>query len=337
MSELRQNLATKEWYIIAKERAKRPLDFNLDEKVREHQEYSTECPFCPGNESLARETAHELKINGEWVVKSVPNKYSALTPEGNRDRTASGVYRKMPGVGYHEVIIESNLHNDNYHKMSIEHIEQILKIYIHRYVEFIKDDRIEDVIIFKNYGPSAGSSLAHPHSQIIATPIVSTPTRSTLESAKRYYDDHGRCAYCQMIDEEMKEETRLVSHNDDFVVFCPYASGTPFETWIVPKRHRSDFCSISDGEIKGLATIIKDIFSRYYHGLGDPDFNFVIKTPPKDESNDRSFHWYIQILPKITKIAGFELGSGMSINITIPEENAEFLRSVSITKITEQN
>jgi UDPglucose--hexose-1-phosphate uridylyltransferase len=335
MSELRQNLATKEWYIIATERAKRPMDFNLDDKKREQQEYSTECPFCPGNESLTREHTHEIKMNGKWVVRSVPNKYSALQPEGNRERVDKGVYRKMQGVGYHEVIIESDLHNDNYYKMPVEHIENIIRLYIHRYREFISDEKVEDVIIFKNYGSSAGSSMAHPHSQIIATPIVPTPTRSILESAKRYYDDHGRCAYCQMISEELHEKTRVVTSNEEFVVFCPYASGTPFETWIVPRTHRADFCDIPEDEIHGLAAIMKDIFSRYYYGLEDPDFNFVIKTPPRDESNDRSFHWYIQVFPKITKIAGFELGSGMYINVTIPEENAEFLRAIDIKNIKE--
>ncbi len=326
MSELRQNLATKEWYVIATERAKRPHDFTKEKRHREDVEHSKKCPFCVGNEHMTPSPTYEVVENGQWIIKAVPNKFAAFKPEGDTRRTVRGIYRKMEGVGYHEVIIESHIHNDFYTKMSLSHIEKIIKAYLNRFNTIIKDDRIETVIIFKNYGPSAGCSLAHPHSQLIATPITPTPMRNILEAAKRYYDDMGECAYCVMMEEELSEKERIVLENDSYVVFCPYASGGAFESWIVPKRHNPNFGSINEKEITDLAKVFKDLFSAYYYGLKDPDFNFVIKTPPRDESNDRSYHWYIQVLPKLTKIAGFELGSGMLINVTLPEENAKFLR-----------
>ena len=330
MSELRQNLATKEWFVIATERAKRPKDFKKGMPEREDFEYSEKCPFCPGAEHQTPPATHIVDKDGKWQIRSVPNKFSAFNPEGSRDRTVEGIYRKMNGVGIHEVIIESPLHNDFYHKMSLEHIEDIIRTYLNRYHAAMQDDRVEAVIIFKNYGPAAGCSLAHPHTQLIATPVVPTFMRNMLERAKHYSDDTGECAYCVMIREEEKEKTRIVMRNDSFIVFCPFASGSAFESWIIPLRHNPCFGEMNEKEVKDLAVIMKDLFSRYYFGLDDPDFNFAIQTPPRDESNDRSYHWYIRVMPKLTKLAGFELGSGMYINVTLPEENAEFLRNAKV-------
>lgn len=330
MSELRQNLATKEWYLIATERAKRPHDFKQIKWDREDVEYSENCPFCQGNEHMTPNASLEITENGKWLVRAIPNKFSALSPRGDVKRHVRGIYRKMNGVGFHEVIIESPIHNDFYTKMSVDHIQKILTAYLDRFNEAMKDERIESVIIFKNYGSSAGSSLTHPHAQIIAAPIVPTPMRNILEAAKRYYDDMGRCAYCVMMEEELKEQERIVLESKHFVVFCPYASGDPFETWIVPKRHNPSFSNVSKEELDDLAGVFKNLFHRYYDGLGDPDFNYIVKTPPRDESNDRSYHWYIQVLPKLTKLAGFELGTGMLINVTLPADNARFLRELKI-------
>jgi len=333
MPELRQNLATKEWYVIASERAKRPSDFNEIERYRENVTYSEKCPFCPGHEEMTECKKSILKEDGSWLVRSVLNKYPALSFTGDRERQTRGIYRRMNAVGWHEVIIESPIHNHFFTDMTLEHIECIIRTYLDRFNAAMQDDRVEAVLIFKNYGSTAGSSLTHPHSQMIAMPIVPMPVRKHLEAAKLYYDDTGQCALCVMTKEEMDDGIRIVTKNNSFVVFCPYASGTPFESWIVPLKHNPNFGSISEVEIADLAKIMKDVFSRYYHGLKDPDFNFVVKTPPRDESNDRSFHWFIHILPKLTKQAGFELGTGMLINPTLPEKNAEFLRNVKVPEV----
>lgn len=332
MSELRQRRTTREWFVIATERAKRPQDFGKERPVREEMERSEKCPFCPGNEHLAPEPTYVLNLDGEWLVRSVPNKFSAFSPVGDTQRTKQGVYQWMNGVGIHEVIVESPLHNDNFLTLPPEQIQEVIKCYKNRFLQSLEDPRIEAVIIFKNYGTTAGSSLAHPHSQMIAMPLVPAPMRFHLESAKRYFDDTGDCAYCDMMKQEMKEGTRVIIENDSFVVFCPYASGLPFETWIVPKRHDPTFEGINDREIVDLSHIMKDLFTRYYYGLNDPDFNYVIKTPPRDESNDRSFHWYIEVVPRLTKLAGFEIGTGMLINVTLPENNAKFLREIKVEK-----
>lgn len=334
MSELRQNLATKEWFVIATERAKRPRDFKKDTRTREDFDFSEKCPFCPGNEHNTPPALYSIDKDGKWLIRSVPNKFSAFSPEGSRERMVEGIYRKMNGVGIHEVIVESPIHNDFYHKMSNQHIENIIRVYLNRYNTAMEDDRVEAVIIFKNYGPAAGCSLAHPHTQMIATPVVPTFMRDMLERAKHYFDDTGECAYCVMMREEQKDEIRIVTENESFVAFCPYASGSAFESWIIPKRHEPSFANINEKEIKDLALMMKDLFSRYYFALDDPDFNFAIQTPPRDESNDRSYHWYIRVMPKLTKLAGFELGSGMYINVTLPEENAKYLREVTIPAIS---
>lgn len=330
MSELRQNMATREWFVIATERAKRPHDFSSQKRHREDYKHSDTCPFCPGNEHMTPTTAYKYQKDGSWFIRSVPNKFSAFSKEGDTLRKMEGIFRTMNGVGIHEVIIESPIHNDHYTTMPVDHIAQVIKAYQNRFLEALDDERVEAVIIFKNYGPTAGCSLAHPHSQMIAMPLVPMPMRFRLETAKRVFDDRGRCVFCIMMQEEMRDKVRIVTENDSFVVFCPFASGAAFETWIMPKRHNPTFGNISGREIKDLAAIMKDLFTRYYHGLNDPDFNFAIKTPPRDESNDRAFHWYIQVLPKLTKMAGFELGTGMLINVTLPEKNAEFLRNVNV-------
>jgi UDPglucose--hexose-1-phosphate uridylyltransferase len=330
MSELRQNLATKEWYVIATERAKRPSDFKQSRPPRDCEEYSEKCPFCPGNEHLTTQPVYQIDEGGKWVVKSVPNMFSAFSPKGSRERRSEGIYRVMNGVGLHEVIIESPRHNDFYTKMSVSHLEKIVRTYRDRLLAAFEDERIESAIIFKNYGESAGCSLSHPHSQMVATPVVPTHIRQRVEAAKLYCDDTGDCVFCVMMNEELKDKDRIVLENDSFVAFCPYASGAPFESWITPRRHTPCFGGINDKEMKDLASMMKDLFSRYYYGLDDPDFNFAVRTPPRDERNDRSLHWYIKVMPKLTKVAGFELGSGMFINVALPEQSAKFLREVKV-------
>jgi UDPglucose--hexose-1-phosphate uridylyltransferase len=236
----------------------------------------------------------------------------------------------MNGYGINEVIIESPLHNDHLCRMSESHIEQVIRAYHNRYHAAMANRRIEVVMLFKNYGPTAGCSQAHPHSQMAAVPVVPTNMRVRIEQAKRYYDDTGLCVYCVMMKDEVKTEERVVYKNDSFVIFCPYASGAPFEVWIIPRRHTSNFGEINEKEMKDLAAAMKDLFSRYYYGLEDPDFNFVIRTAPRDETNDRCMHWYIMAMPRLTKVAGFELGTGMFINVTLPEANAKFLREIKI-------
>lgn len=336
MPELRQDPTTKEWVIIATERAKRPHDFIISKK-KDLSPFVASCPFCPGNES---ETPPEVLAypgsNGEanapdWDVRVTPNKYPALIHRGSIERKGKDkFFRKMDGVGFHEVIIESPYHNRLIPLMEDKEVEKILLAYQERYNALKKDPVIKLIIIFKNHGESAGTSLEHPHSQLVATPIIPMYIRRKYEVATNYYDDTGRCIYCDMVEEELKSGERIVMEVDKFVVLHPFASRSPFETWIAPKRHLSSFGKISPEDIETLARVLKTVLLKIYKSLNDPDFNYVIHTAPVDDENKSYYLWHIQILPRFTTVAGFELGSGIYINTALPEETAEFMRNIKI-------
>ncbi|MCK4667934.1 galactose-1-phosphate uridylyltransferase [Candidatus Dependentiae bacterium] len=331
MPEIRQSMATKEWVIIATERAKRPKDF-ISKKNSEASipESDAKCPFCPGNEKLAPPATFEIMDGENWITRVVPNKFPALSPEGERKRKYDGIHRYMTGVGNHEVIIESRLHNRFISVMKKDEVLNIVKAYKNRYTELAKDERIEHIIIFKNHGAAAGTSLIHPHSQVVALPLVPQAIRSRLNTAMRYLDDNGTCVFCDMSVMEQKEKERIVYENDDFIAFCPYASLGPFHIWILPKRHMAQFSEINEPEMTSLADSLKIVLTKLSIGLNNPDYNLVVKCNPTDYIKSDFFHWYIAIVPRLTKTAGFELGTGMFINVSLPEENAEFLRSINI-------
>lgn len=330
MPELRQNLATKEWVIIATERAKRPEEFKTAKEKRMLPPYKPECPFCPGNEDRTPGETFRISDEKGWKVRSFPNKFAALSPVGDRVRKIRGVERWLNGVGIHEVIAETPLHNLCIALLPVEDVRLILEVYRRRFQDVSRDPRIELVIIFKNHGEAAGTSLEHPHSQLIGTPVVPTQIRNRLEEAMRYFDDTGDCVYCKMIKEEIDAKERVILETEYFIAFVLYAALSPFHTWILPKRHSPSFVEINDREIEDMAQILKNVLARFYYGLDNPDFNYVIRCAPTGGGANEYFHWYLSIVPRLTKTAGFELGSGMFINISKPEENAKFLREVKV-------
>lgn len=331
MPELRFNIATRDWVIIATERAKRPDEFKLAKKEeKELPAYSPDCPFCPGSEEKAGKPSAVIKDEkGNWLVKVVPNKFPALCCIGEPDKTNEGVYHSINGVGVHEVIIESPRHNMTTALYDVLQIENIIKIYKQRYLDLSKDSRLKHIIIFKNHGLSAGTSLEHPHSQLIATPIVPAQVAGRLRDAKEYRAENGECVYCKMVKEEIKAKKRVVVENKNFISFALYASFSPFHTWILPKKHKSSFGEIDDAEIKDLALILKETLAKLYYGLGNPDYNYCIRSSPFKGGENNYFHWYIAVIPRITKPAGFEVGSGMFINTSLPEQCAKFLREIN--------
>jgi UDPglucose--hexose-1-phosphate uridylyltransferase len=334
MPELRLNIATNDWVIIATERAKRPDEFRTTKKD-EHKRppYLETCPFCVGNEAqnACDEIASLKDMHGNWLVKSVPNKFPALSSTGEPVIIDSGTYHTIKGVGAHEVIIESPAHNLTTALYPVSQVEHVIELYRSRYLELSNDPRLAHIIIFKNHGESAGTSLEHPHSQIVATPVVPTQVLSRLRCAREYYHEHNECVYCTMVSEEIKAKERIVAENEHFIALEPYASFSPFHTWILPRRHRASFGQIEKEEVRGLAAILKETLARLYYGVGNPDFNYCIRTSPLNEKEVDYFHWYIAIIPRINKIAGFEAGSGMFINTSLPEQCAHFLREVAIT------
>ena len=232
----------------------------------------------------------------------------------------------MDGVGIHEVVIEDPLHNQLLPLMVDKQVEEVLLAYRERYLALREDPRIKLTIIFKNYGKAAGTSLEHPHSQLVGTPIVPSNVRKKLQEAARYYDDIGRCVYCDLIEEELSVGQRIVEETERFVVFQPFASRFPFETWIVPKQHQASFGLISMEDSKSFGKALRRLLFKLYTRLNDPEYNYVIYTAPiKDEEEDY-YHWHLQIIPRLTTPAGFELGSGIFINGSFPEETARFLR-----------
>ncbi|MEW6054404.1 MAG: DUF4931 domain-containing protein [Nitrospirota bacterium] len=224
------------------------------------------------------------------------------------------------------MVIETPLHDKQLGKMSAGEIGFVIETYHKRYVDLMKRNENMMIIIFRNHGLRAGTSLMHPHSQIIATGMVPRHIRWREEEAQHYFDEWGRCIFCDMLAYELNHVQRIISDNDSFVAFVPYAAEVPFEVWIMPKVHKADFGDISDTEKTDLTSIMKNIFERYYEKLKDPDYNYVINTSVRYRAKEPQLHWYLQILPRLLTRAGFEIGSGITINPSIPEEDAEFLR-----------
>jgi UDPglucose--hexose-1-phosphate uridylyltransferase len=263
---------------------------------------------------------------GEWRTRVVPNKFPALTPEGSLKRLTRGLYVSIQGYGHHEVVIETPLHDRQLGVMSSDEIGFVLETYHRRYVDLMKMDKNMMIIIFRNHGLRAGTSLVHPHSQIIATGMVPHHIRWREEEAQRYYDEWGRCIFCDMLAYELGHMKRIVSENDSFAAFVPYAAEVPFEVWIMPKIHKADFGDITDREKEDITSIMKNILETYHIKLKDPDYNYVINTSVRYRAKEPQLHWYLQILPRLMTQAGFEIGSGININPSIPEDDAVFMR-----------
>lgn len=332
MAELRQNMVTKEWVIIANERARRPHAYieAANRVITETQVlYDPNCPFCPGNEEIDL-SIEQYPPEGLWQTRVVYNKYPALSKDVELKRTFDGVHRRISGVGHHEIVIESPRHNTTPALMRPEEIEILLRTFYSRGWSIRKDSRIEQIIYFKNHGERAGASLKHPHSQIVGLPVVPNSIRDRIDQARRYFDDTGNCAYCVMVENELKSQERLVAVSTHFVAFVLYASPSPFSIWIVPRKHTVSFLYSQPDELADLAHILRDVLRRLYLGLRDPAYNLIIRTAPVKEISNDYLNWYVTIIPRLSRTAGFELGSGIYINPTIPEESAAFLRDVKI-------
>lgn len=331
MSVIRQDPTSKEWVIMAAERGKRPHDFARPGRTRPVPSRDPGCPFCPGNERLTPDETyrHPRPGMGPWTVRAVPNKFAALSREGEPDRRQQDhFFREMNGVGLHEVVIEGPRHDRTLPMMEDREIEQVLLAYQARYLAAREDRRVKYIIIFKNHGDTAGTSLEHPHTQLVATPVAPSLLRRKYDVAAQHYDDTGRCLYCDLVEAERNAKTRLVREDDAFLVFHPFASRVPFETWIAPKRHRSSFGLASAGELRSLARVLRLTLRGLDSALGNPDYNYVIHSAPVDDENKDYYLWHLQILPRVNAIAGFELGSGIFITTMMPEESAAFMRQV---------
>ncbi len=333
MSELRQDPTTKAWVIIAPERAKRPQPKLKKRRAEELPIWDASCPFCVGNEDQTPDEVFRIPIWGEgsnWEVRVVPNRFAALTPDGDIGRREDGhFFRKMQGVGVHEVIIETRSHNTPTALMSYEQVEKILIAYQERYNDLKKNRQLKFITIFKNHGWASGTSLVHPHSQLVATPVIATYYHRKFDVAHDYYVDMTSCLYCDLLAEEIEKGERIIAETKQFVVLHPYASRAPYETWIIPKMHCASFGLFPATHLAELARVLKDTLLCLYRGLDNPAFNLMVDTSTTVDEEDPYYHWHIRIVPRLTTIAGFEMGSGIYINTALPEETASRMKQVA--------
>jgi len=331
MNELRQNLVTKRWVIIASERAKRPYELasRTDYDPRSLPAWDANCPFCPGNEELDLEVARWPEV-GPWQVRVVRNRYPAVQEDGEFLYNDDGVHRALSAVGFHEILVETPRHNTCQALDPVDDFIRVLSVFRQRGRAVAQDERIEQIIYFKNHGPQAGASLPHPHAQLIALPIVPGDIRSRNDAARLYYEEHGRCAMCVMLERELVDGVRVIADGEHFTAFVLFAASSPFHIWIAPHRHDSHFTNITQAELDDLGAVFHRVLRKLYVGVNNPDFNYIIRSAPVNQGTNGYLHWYVTIVPRVTRSAGFELGADMFINPTIPEESAAFLRTVDV-------
>jgi UDPglucose--hexose-1-phosphate uridylyltransferase len=340
MPELRYDPLEHRWVIIATERAARPSD--LAEKSKFN--HVKVCPFCEGHETSTppeiwayRDPKTSPNSPG-WKVRVVSNKYPALKIEAEGKRIGVGYYDMIEGAGAHEVIIETPEHDLTLPDLPAVHVKWVLLAYRERIKDLYKDPRFRYALVFKNHGQRAGASLAHPHSQLITTPIVPRNVFMKLDAARNHYEDKERCLICDLIQQEISTESRIIAQENGFVAIAPYASRFPFEVFIAPVEHNHNYAEISDDQLETFSHFFKDILWRIKKVLNDPPYNFVLNTSPNTEARPKrpdqwatlkyDYHWHIDIIPRVVRIAGFEWGSGFYINPSVPEDAAKFLRDI---------
>ena len=329
MPELRKDPVVGRWVIIATERAQRPSDFAA-EPVRPH---GTACVFCEGRED---QTPPEIlagrppdgQPNGPgWTYRVVANKFPALRIEGELEPVGEGLFDRMNGVGAHEVVIETPLHGASLAGLPVDAVADVMLAFRERMLDLKKDPRFAYVLVFKNHGEAAGASLEHPHSQLIATPIIPIMVFEELAGSAQYYALKERCVWCDLVRQERRGGGRMILESQEFVAVAPFAPRFPFETWVLPGRHRAAFEDSTEEELRAVAGILGELLRRMNRVLGEPPFNFMLHTAPFREAQLESFHWHLEVIPKLTRVAGFEWGSGFFINPVPPEDAAEALRA----------
>jgi UDPglucose--hexose-1-phosphate uridylyltransferase len=332
LPELRKDPVTGRWVIISTDRQKRPNDFVFERAAAIGKDA---CPFCPGHESLTPPEVMAYR-NGSpantpgWDLRVVPNKFPALQVEGQFDRSGEGMFDRMNGIGAHEVIIETPHHGRSFAQMSEPEIERVLWAYRERMLDLKKDFRLRYILVFKNQGAAAGATLEHTHSQLIALPIVPDFVRDEIDGARRHFQDKERCVFCDIVQQELGAGVRVVSETPDVVALAPYAPRFAFETWLLPTRHGARFEEAPRHEYESLARTLKSVLQRMDKALETPPYNLVLHTSPFSEDTTDVYHWHLEVMPKLTRVAGFEHGTGFFINPTSPEEAARVLRGVRL-------
>jgi len=330
MSQLRKDPILGRWVIIAEERARRPTDFTPLPEIPS----KGACPFCEGNEHMTPKEIIAYRNPGSspnspgWKIRVVSNKYPALRVEGDLDKRGDGIYDRMNGIGAHEVIIETPEHVTSITDIPDEHVADIIKIYKERMLDLKKDKRFLSGMLFKNVGAASGASLEHTHSQLIILPTVPIRVNQEMVGSNEFFKYRGRCVYCDIIRQENEQKERVICEIDNFIAIAPYASRFPFEVWILPKQHQSHFEDITESDLWGIVKCLKTVLIKLESTLERPPYNYMIHTSPFNTKDIEYYHWHIEITPRLTRVAGFEWGTGFYINPVLPEQAAKYLREV---------
>ena len=331
MSEFRRDPITGSWVIIATERALRPDQFRKSSPTTPSPNEID--PFALGNETL---TPNEItRVDdpdnpGQWLIRVIPNRFPVLTVEGTENRRPDGIYDRMDGVGAHEVIIESTSADVGLQDLSISHLTAVVATYRDRMRDLARDQRLIYSMMFRNDGPSAGATIRHGHSQLVALPVVPNHVQQRLKRSQQHFEFHERSVFEDILDTEIANGERIVCANDNFVCCAPYASRSPYEITIIPRAQRARFENITDTELIPLASILQESLKRLAGVLGPFDYNFMIQTAPRTAADVPWYRWHFQIVPKLSNISGFERGTGFHINPVAPEHAAKELRTITL-------
>ncbi len=332
MPLFRKNPIHNQWVIIATERAKRPRDY----KTEKQSLTADFCPFCPGNEATtppAIRTFHDpARTNdpAQWQVRVVPNKFPALRVEGSLEKRGQGLYDTMQGIGAHEVIIETDTHHADFADLSVNEIKLVLAAWKERILDLKKDERFECVLVFKNQGAEAGATLEHVHSQLIALPMVPHKLQEELQTAQDYFDFKQRCLFCDILDQELETQERIIYENEQVVALTPFGSRFPFEVLFLPRRHEPWYEAENESIYDYVADALRVVLKKLNVALDNPAFNLMLHSAPFKHASEAPYHWHLELIPKLNTIAGFERGSGLYINPIPSETAAQHLRNIDI-------
>jgi len=346
MPELRRDPIIGRWVIIATERAKRPSDFSFAEEpgAKKDKKPSSKCPFCEGNESMTLPEIYALRNKTSkpntpgWEIRVIPSISPFLDIKGDLDRHGKGMYDLMNGIGTHEIIIPTPKHDEGTFIADLPQLEKLTRVIIKRMQELKKDTRFKYALLFKNHGrPAGGGKTKHQHTQLIATPVTPKRVKEELVGAKSYFDYKDRCIFCDMIRQELSDKKRVFLEVDDFLAINPYCSRFPFETWILPKKHSCDFDTMNESDIKSYSKIFQLTLKKLTNTLGDFPYNIILHTAPFRrrkkkgywETIEEDYHWHVEIMPRLTQVAGFEWGSGFYINSVPPEDACKYLKETN--------
>lgn len=333
MPQLRKDPIVGRWVIIARTRARRPGNF-VDRDNHEWEKADRECPFC----NVRQESSQSVFTSGD--VRIVSSELYRLGGHQELSRTKKGLYDVIDGLGAHEIVIETPEHLTNMADLTVDQIQMVFEAYSARMQELEKNSQFRYVLAYKNYGSTAGGhKRSHTCSHIVATPVRPLRVKEKLIGAKKYFDVHHRCVYCDLIAQELKSRERIIYETEHFLAVTPFAARLLFEMLILPKVHHCDFPKGIVGKENDLAAMMKVLLKKLQQGLDDPAYNFVVQTAPfargslgerKWESIEEDYHWHIELMPRLTRVAGFEKGTGFYICAIPPENMSEYLREVEV-------